>query len=176
MPQRTVGRILVLAAVTLSVAAPSRAVAGAPSPGDRDVWITIGEPEFATVTDVFAPGPGSEILPFLPRLAASRGVLVTRLPESALEALSELSWKGLAVGGLAVGEPEEERLRILEGLLPHMPVDRPRYLMGVGRPMDIVAAVLRGIETQDPHADVNRDGTVDQSDVQLVSAALGDLP
>jgi queuine tRNA-ribosyltransferase len=68
---------------------------------------------------------------------------------ASLEALSRQSWKGLAVGGLAVGEPEEDRLRVLEGLLPHMPVDRPRYLMGVGRPMDIVAAVLRGIDMFD---------------------------
>jgi queuine tRNA-ribosyltransferase len=68
---------------------------------------------------------------------------------ASLEALSKRPWKGLAVGGLAVGEPEEERLRVLEGLLPHMPADRPRYLMGVGRPMDIVAAVLRGIDMFD---------------------------
>jgi queuine tRNA-ribosyltransferase len=68
---------------------------------------------------------------------------------SSLESLSRLPWKGFAVGGLAVGEPEEERLRILEGLLPHMPADRPRYLMGVGRPQDIVAAVLRGIDMFD---------------------------
>ena len=56
---------------------------------------------------------------------------------------------GFAVGGLAVGEPEEERLRVLEGLLPHMPADRPRYLMGVGRPQDIIAAVARGIDMFD---------------------------
>ena len=68
---------------------------------------------------------------------------------ASLEALSALPWKGFAVGGLAVGEPEEERLKVLEGLLPHMPADRPRYLMGVGRPMDIIAAVLRGIDMFD---------------------------
>jgi queuine tRNA-ribosyltransferase len=68
---------------------------------------------------------------------------------ASLEALGKLPWKGLAVGGLAVGESEEERLRVLEGLLPHMPVDRPRYLMGVGRPRDIIAAVLRGIDMFD---------------------------
>ncbi len=68
---------------------------------------------------------------------------------ASLETLSKLPWKGFAVGGLAVGEPEEERLRILEGLVPHMPADRPRYLMGVGRPRDIVAAVLRGIDMFD---------------------------
>jgi len=63
--------------------------------------------------------------------------------------LMRLDWPGLAVGGLAVGEPEEERLRILETLVPHMPADRPRYLMGVGRPEDIVTAVLRGIDIFD---------------------------
>ncbi|HYL01600.1 MAG TPA: tRNA guanosine(34) transglycosylase Tgt [Steroidobacteraceae bacterium] len=68
---------------------------------------------------------------------------------ASLEMLLRLDWPGLAVGGLAVGEPEEERLRILEGLLPHMPADRPRYLMGVGRPEDIVAAVLRGVDLFD---------------------------
>ena len=68
---------------------------------------------------------------------------------ASLEALLRLPWPGLAVGGLAVGEPEEERLRVLETLLPHMPAERPRYLMGVGRPEDIVAAVLRGIDLFD---------------------------
>ena len=68
---------------------------------------------------------------------------------ASLEALMRLDWPGLAVGGLAVGEPEEERLRILETTVPHMPTDRPRYLMGVGRPEDIVASVLRGIDIFD---------------------------
>ena len=68
---------------------------------------------------------------------------------ASLEALMRLDFPGLAVGGLAVGESEEERLRILETLVPHMPVDRPRYLMGVGRPEDIVAAVLRGVDMFD---------------------------
>jgi len=68
---------------------------------------------------------------------------------ASLETLSKLPWKGYAVGGLAVGESEEERLRVLEGLVPHLPGDRPRYLMGVGRPQDIIAAVLRGIDMFD---------------------------
>jgi queuine tRNA-ribosyltransferase len=68
---------------------------------------------------------------------------------ASLEALLRLEWPGLAVGGLAVGESEEERLGVLEALVPHMPPDRPRYLMGVGRPEDIVAAVLRGIDMFD---------------------------
>ena len=68
---------------------------------------------------------------------------------ASLETLMNLDFPGFAVGGLAVGEPEEERLRILETTVPHMPKDRPRYLMGVGRPEDIVAAVLRGIDMFD---------------------------
>jgi queuine tRNA-ribosyltransferase len=68
---------------------------------------------------------------------------------ASLEALLRLEWPGLAVGGLAVGEPEEERLGVLEALVPHMPADRPRYLMGVGRPEDIVAAAMRGIDLFD---------------------------
>ena len=68
---------------------------------------------------------------------------------ASLEALLRRDWAGLALGGLAVGEPQEERLRVIEGLVPNMPANRPRYLMGVGRPEDIVAAVLRGIDLFD---------------------------
>jgi queuine tRNA-ribosyltransferase len=68
---------------------------------------------------------------------------------ASLEALLRLDWPGLAIGGLAVGESEEERLQVLESLVPHMPAGRPRYLMGVGRPEDIVAAVLRGVDLFD---------------------------
>ena len=68
---------------------------------------------------------------------------------ASLEALQRLPWPGFAVGGLAVGEAEEERLAVLEGLVPHLPPERPRYLMGVGRPADIIAAVLRGIDMFD---------------------------
>jgi len=78
-----------------------------------------------------------------------QGGMHSALRLASLEALMKLDFPGFAVGGLAVGEPEEERLRILETTVPHMPEDRPRYLMGVGRPEDIVAAVLRGIDMFD---------------------------
>ncbi|HKT74113.1 MAG TPA: tRNA guanosine(34) transglycosylase Tgt [Steroidobacteraceae bacterium] len=78
-----------------------------------------------------------------------QGGMYEALRLASLESLLKLDLPGLAVGGLAVGEPEEERLRILEAVVPHMPADRPRYLMGVGRPEDIVAAVLRGIDLFD---------------------------
>ena len=78
-----------------------------------------------------------------------QGGMHAALRLASLESLLRLEWPGLAVGGLAVGESEEERLGILESLVPHMPAARPRYLMGVGRPQDIVAAVLRGIDMFD---------------------------
>ena len=68
---------------------------------------------------------------------------------ASLEQLLKLDFPGLAVGGLAVGEPEEERLQVLEGLVPHLPPHRPRYLMGVGFPEDIIAGVARGIDMFD---------------------------
>jgi queuine tRNA-ribosyltransferase len=78
-----------------------------------------------------------------------QGGMYVPLRLASLETLLRLDFPGLAVGGLAVGEPEEERLKVLEGLVPQMPADRPRYLMGVGFPEDIVAAVLRGIDMFD---------------------------
>ena len=78
-----------------------------------------------------------------------QGGMHVNLRLASLEALLKLDFPGFAMGGLAVGEPEEERLKVLEATVPHMPADRPRYLMGVGRPEDIVAAVLRGIDMFD---------------------------
>ena len=78
-----------------------------------------------------------------------QGGMYADLRLASLESLVKLDFPGFAVGGLAVGEPEEERLKVLEAVVPHMPTDRPRYLMGVGRPEDIVAAVLRGIDMFD---------------------------
>ena len=63
--------------------------------------------------------------------------------------LLQVGFDGYAVGGLAVGEPEAERNRTLEETVPLLPAERPRYLMGVGRPQDIVEAVLRGIDMFD---------------------------
>jgi queuine tRNA-ribosyltransferase len=85
------------------------------------------------------------------------GVLFGIVQGGMYRALREASWAGLAaldlpgyaIGGLAVGEPEPERLRVLEETVPLMRVDRPRYLMGVGRPVDIVEAVARGIDMFD---------------------------
>jgi queuine tRNA-ribosyltransferase len=66
-----------------------------------------------------------------------------------LERLEEVGFAGLAVGGLAVGESEAERDQVLDGLMPRLPPRKPRYLMGVGRPQDILEAVRRGIDMFD---------------------------
>jgi queuine tRNA-ribosyltransferase len=65
------------------------------------------------------------------------------------EALKEIGFDGYAVGGLAVGEPQSAMFETLDATVPHLPVERPRYLMGVGKPDDIVGAVLRGIDMFD---------------------------
>jgi queuine tRNA-ribosyltransferase len=68
---------------------------------------------------------------------------------ASLEALIGTGFDGYAIGGLAVGEPAEEREAVLEALDPLLPADRPRYLMGVGTPADIVRAVARGVDMFD---------------------------
>ena len=65
------------------------------------------------------------------------------------EALQEIGFDGYAIGGLAVGEPQSAMFETLEATVPHLPVERPRYLMGVGKPDDIVGAVLRGVDMFD---------------------------
>src|SRR6185437_3817108 len=63
--------------------------------------------------------------------------------------LTDIGFDGYAVGGLAVGEPQEVMLRIVADVAPALPADRPRYLMGVGTPVDLVEAVARGIDLFD---------------------------
>jgi queuine tRNA-ribosyltransferase len=68
---------------------------------------------------------------------------------ASLEGLTKIGFHGYAIGGLAVGEPKEERERVLDELNPHLPPDRPRYLMGVGTPDDLIDAVQRGVDMFD---------------------------
>ncbi|WP_027835377.1 tRNA guanosine(34) transglycosylase Tgt [Maritalea myrionectae] len=65
------------------------------------------------------------------------------------QALTEIGFKGYAVGGLAVGEPQETMFEVLDYTTPALPQDRPRYLMGVGKPDDLLGAVKRGIDMFD---------------------------
>ena len=81
--------------------------------------------------------------------AIVQGGMYDALRLESIEALSQRDFPGFAIGGLAVGEPEEDRLRILDCVTPRLPADRPRYLMGVGYPQDIVEAVARGVDMFD---------------------------
>jgi queuine tRNA-ribosyltransferase len=74
---------------------------------------------------------------------------VARLRERSADALTALDLKGYAVGGLAVGEPQEVMLDMLEVTCPRLPAGKPRYLMGVGTPDDILKSVARGIDMFD---------------------------
>jgi queuine tRNA-ribosyltransferase len=78
-----------------------------------------------------------------------QGGVYDALRRESLAGLQDIGFDGFAIGGLAVGEPEEERLAVLDGLEPQMPATSPRYLMGVGTPLDIAEAVLRGVDMFD---------------------------
>jgi len=78
-----------------------------------------------------------------------QGGMYEGLRDRSLEGLTEIGFDGYAIGGLSVGEPKEDMIRILDYLPPKMPEDKPRYLMGVGRPEDLVEAVRRGVDMFD---------------------------
>jgi queuine tRNA-ribosyltransferase len=78
-----------------------------------------------------------------------QGGIHAALRAASLGALEEIGFAGLAIGGLAVGESEVLRNQVLEDLLPRMPPLKPRYLMGVGRPEDILEGVRRGVDMFD---------------------------
>jgi queuine tRNA-ribosyltransferase len=78
-----------------------------------------------------------------------QGGMHAELRQRSLDGLLQEGFDGYAVGGLSVGEPTAERDRVLDGLTPSMPADRPRYLMGVGTPEDLVESVRRGIDMFD---------------------------
>ena len=78
-----------------------------------------------------------------------QGGIYPSLRLASMEGLGDIGFDGYAVGGLAVGESENERLDVLEALEPSMPGNRPRYLMGVGTPQDLIRAVARGMDIFD---------------------------
>jgi queuine tRNA-ribosyltransferase len=78
-----------------------------------------------------------------------QGGMYPELRARSAEGLMAIGFDGYAIGGLSVGEPEHERLATLDVTLPLLPPNRPRYLMGVGRPEDIVEAVRRGVDLFD---------------------------
>lgn len=78
-----------------------------------------------------------------------QGGMYASLRDESLAGLTAIGFDGYAIGGLSVGEPKGEMLRILDHLAWRMPADRPRYLMGVGKPEDLVEGVRRGIDMFD---------------------------
>jgi len=78
-----------------------------------------------------------------------QGGMYRELRHESAEGLKALDFNGYAIGGLSVGEPMEERNEVLDFTVPELPADKPRYLMGVGRPEDIVEAVRRGVDMFD---------------------------
>jgi len=78
-----------------------------------------------------------------------QGGMYPHLRDVSLDALEQIGFDGYAIGGLSVGEPKEDMIKILNHTTEKMPVHKPRYLMGVGKPEDIVEAVRRGIDMFD---------------------------
>ena len=78
-----------------------------------------------------------------------QGGMYNELRQTSAESLVNIGFDGYAIGGLSVGEPMNERNQVLEATTPHLPKDKPRYLMGVGKPEDIIEAVKRGIDMFD---------------------------
>ncbi|MCL1048315.1 tRNA guanosine(34) transglycosylase Tgt [Shewanella abyssi] len=78
-----------------------------------------------------------------------QGGVYEDLRDESLNGLVDIGFDGYAVGGLAVGEPKEDMHRILEHVCPKIPADKPRYLMGVGKPEDLVEGVRRGVDMFD---------------------------
>ncbi|MBD5405079.1 tRNA guanosine(34) transglycosylase Tgt [bacterium] len=78
-----------------------------------------------------------------------QGSMYKDLRLESIEKLTEIGFDGYAVGGLAIGEPQEMMFEVLDYTVANLPDDKPRYLMGVGKPSDIVGGVLRGIDMFD---------------------------
>ena len=78
-----------------------------------------------------------------------QGGMYEDLRQQSLDGLVDIGFDGYAIGGLSVGEPKEDMKRVLSFLAPKMPEDKPRYLMGVGRPEDLVEGVRRGVDMFD---------------------------
>ncbi|GLQ31050.1 queuine tRNA-ribosyltransferase [Litoribrevibacter albus] len=78
-----------------------------------------------------------------------QGGMYEDLRDVSLEGLTDIGFDGYAIGGLSVGEPKDEMMKVLSYITPKMPEDKPRYLMGVGKPEDLVEGVRRGVDMFD---------------------------
>ncbi|MCA8836259.1 MAG: tRNA-guanine transglycosylase [Proteobacteria bacterium] len=124
---------------------------GKPVPGGQ---LTPSEPLPSGHPSPIHPAPNghpapSELAPSGHLYGIVQGGCYSDLRRRSMDELRELELSGYAIGGLAVGEPASVRNDVLSELGPMMPVDRPRYLMGVGTPRDILDAVARGVDQFD---------------------------
>lgn len=78
-----------------------------------------------------------------------QGGMYPELRIQSLEMLSAIDFEGIAIGGLSVGEPKEEMMAMMDALAPHLPADKPHYVMGVGTPDDLIEGIDRGIDMFD---------------------------
>jgi len=78
-----------------------------------------------------------------------QGGMYPDLRIESLQALSEIDFEGIAIGGLSVGEPKEEMMAMMDALAPHLPKEKPHYVMGVGTPDDLIEGIDRGIDMFD---------------------------
>ena len=93
--------------------------------------------------DAFQRAPGRGLFGIV------QGGVYEDLRLESIKALTDIGFEGYSIGGLAVGEGQEEMFRVLDFTTPALPQDKPRYLMGVGKPDDLVGAVLRGVDMFD---------------------------
>ena len=78
-----------------------------------------------------------------------QGGIYEDLRDDSLRALTDIGFDGYAIGGLSVGEPKEDMMRVISYIAPAMPTEKPRYLMGVGTPQDLIESVWRGVDMMD---------------------------
>ncbi len=93
--------------------------------------------------EAFVPRPGYGLFGIV------QGSVYPELRAQSAAALTAIGFEGYAIGGLAVGEGQAEMFHVLDFTVPHLPADRPRYLMGVGTPEDLIGAVSRGVDMFD---------------------------
>jgi len=78
-----------------------------------------------------------------------QGGMYPELRRESLQAIAAIDFEGIAIGGLSVGEPKEDMMAMLDALAPHLPEDKPHYVMGVGTPDDLIEGIDRGIDMFD---------------------------
>ena len=114
-------------------------------------WAKRSKDEFARFEDRGVRYEVSHLAPHTSHLLFGivQGSIFPDLREESAKALQEIGFDGYAIGGLAVGEGQELMFQVLDDTMPHLTTEKPRYLMGVGKPSDLIGSVLRGVDMFD---------------------------